>query len=594
MTTATEQQSNTLRTMSDSSNPRQRGGGRAAIGVTLIAALICSAVLQQVAFSYRNAAVNRNRPEGAPAPSRVANLDSFSLALLLGGLRGPLVMFLWTNSESQKSDKDLESFDTQVELIRLLQPEFDTVHLFQIWNKAYNVSVQLASLSNKYAAILDAVEYAHRTDVSNPNDINIVSATAGLFTDKLGNSTEKDYYRRRVRTETLPLYRVTFPAARVDAFKKAVADAGMDESRVRLATDPATGNATAIMEKLGGDRVLATFKDSGGVTVTAVARQTLRPESRSGRRTEMDTMLDADGRILPPLLQPTRTIPPGQEGNDGSELQYLAQFQSDQATAEGATAFPYGLSPLALGYNYAKRAQILQRISHQKHLQLADQVIDNLPGLALKAWSDEEWDRGRRLEQRGLAPVPGADSAVREMRTAAAAPDAKVVDRFSIDEAIFSYLRAAQTAQAALPELARHIDLYPSRLQNYYSQTDNLKSNIHLTRADARYLQAIIAPTPEARKALLEQARSEYSEASRWFAIIILKYYVDEPDAVALKYSLTTVQEKSLPELRELLDKNLKYIDATYKSLNTSPHGGDIQEYLENLARIDKRLALMK
>ena len=36
---------------------------------------------------------------------------------------------------------------------------------------------------------------------------------------------------------------------------------------------------------------------------------------------------------------------------DGSELQYLGQFN----TAE-AGGFPYGVSPLALGYNYYKRA----------------------------------------------------------------------------------------------------------------------------------------------------------------------------------------------------------------------------------------------
>src|SRR3954453_13041999 len=167
--------------MPDSSNPRRRGGGRAAIGVVLIAALLCSAVLQQVAFSYRNAAVNRNRPKGAPPPSRVSNLDSFSLALLLGGLRGPLVMFLWTNSENQKTERDLESFDTQVELIRLLQPEFDSVHLFQMWNKAYNVSVQYASLANKYASVLDALQYGHRIDRSNPNNINILNAIGGLY-----------------------------------------------------------------------------------------------------------------------------------------------------------------------------------------------------------------------------------------------------------------------------------------------------------------------------------------------------------------------------------------------------------------------------
>jgi hypothetical protein len=560
--------------------PRRRG--RVAIGITLVLALALSAVLQQAAFSYRTAAINRNRPEGAPAPSRVANLDSFSLALLLGGLRGPLVMFLWTSSESQKSDKDLDSFDTQVELIRLLQPEFDTVHLFQIWNKAYNVSVQLASLSNKYATILDAVEYAHRADQGNPNDINILAATGGLFTDKLGNSAEKDYYRRRVRTETLPLYRVTFPTARVDAFKKAIADAGLEEARIRLTTN--AGDTTAIMEKMGGDRVLATFKGTD-VNVAAVPRQTLRPESRSGRRTEMDTLLNANGMILAEYLKPTHDVPAGTEGNNGAELQYLAPFQP----------FPYGLSPLALGYNYHKQAQILQRVSKQKHLQLAEQVIDNQPALALRMWAEEEWDRGRRLEQRGFAAVAGTtDATPRELRTAAVAPDAKIIDRASIDEAIFSYLRAAKVAREGLPEVAQHIDRYPSKLQNYYMHSDTLASIEHLMLADGRYLQAMTAATPEQRKALLEQAKAEYVEAWRWYALMILKYYVDEPDATALKFSIPTVTEKSVPELRDLLARTMQHIAKTYKSIANSPHASDILEYDENIRRIDQRLALIK
>src|SRR5688500_15919202 len=170
--------------------------GRTAILVTMIVALIAAAVFQRWAFALRQKAVHANRPAGSAAPSRVANLDSFSLALLLGGLRGPLVMFLWTQSETQKSEKDLESFDTQVELIRLLQPEFASVHLFQMWNKGYNISVQMASLANKYASILDAIEYGRRTDEMNPNDINIINAVGGLYAEKLGNSAEKDYYRR--------------------------------------------------------------------------------------------------------------------------------------------------------------------------------------------------------------------------------------------------------------------------------------------------------------------------------------------------------------------------------------------------------------
>src|SRR5918993_2140828 len=186
--------------------------GRSAILLTILLALVASGVFQQWAYSFRDRAVNANRPRGAAAPSRLANLDSFSLALLLGGLRGPLVMFLWTSSETQKSEKDLESFDTQVEMIRLLQPEFASVHLFQMWNKAYNVSVQMASLANKYASILDAIQYGELTDRSNPDDLNIIMTIGTLYSDKLGNSAEKDYYRKRVRTETLPVYRLTMPA----------------------------------------------------------------------------------------------------------------------------------------------------------------------------------------------------------------------------------------------------------------------------------------------------------------------------------------------------------------------------------------------
>ena len=77
-------------------------------------------------------------------------------------------MILWSSSETQKSEKNLEDFDTKVEWIRLLQPEFDTVHIFQIWNKAYNISVQMAAVQNKYTTILDALEYAQRVEDQRP------------------------------------------------------------------------------------------------------------------------------------------------------------------------------------------------------------------------------------------------------------------------------------------------------------------------------------------------------------------------------------------------------------------------------------------
>ncbi len=61
-----------------------------------------------------------------------------------------------------------------------------------------------------------------------------------------------------------------------------------------------------------------------------------------------------------------------------------------------------------------------------------------------------------------------------------------------------------------------------------------------------------------------------------------------------MNYQLSTVQEKSLPELRDLLARTMKHVATTYKSMATSPHGSDIQEYDENLSRISQRLELIK
>src|SRR4029077_13715938 len=141
---------------------------------------------------------------GSSSGRSLSGMNSYALALLLGGLRGPLVMFLWSSSESKKSENNLEDFDSKVEWIRLLQPEFDTVHIFQIWNKAYNISVKMTNLANKYATILDALDYAHNVDAEKPNDINIVSAIGGIYFDKLGGSAQKVYYPKNGRAETRP------------------------------------------------------------------------------------------------------------------------------------------------------------------------------------------------------------------------------------------------------------------------------------------------------------------------------------------------------------------------------------------------------
>lgn len=173
--------------------------GRAFLVVALICAVLATGAVQSVAQQQRRQLLKGGAAQGG---SSLANMDSFALALLLGGLRGPLVMFLWMQSEASKSNRDLGGVETQIEWIRLLQPEFDTVHLFQIWNKAYNISAQIAGWAGKYLVILDAVDYINNIERQRPDNVNILSTKGGIFNDKLGGSQEKAYYDRRVREDT--------------------------------------------------------------------------------------------------------------------------------------------------------------------------------------------------------------------------------------------------------------------------------------------------------------------------------------------------------------------------------------------------------
>lgn len=182
---------------------QQRASTRRGIIAIMIISVIVAGVLRGLAMDYQ--AKSAGISGAAGARSTLGNMDSYALALLLGGLRGPLVMFLWTTSESEKGNHDLKDVDTKIEWIRLLQPEFDSVHIFQIWNKAYNISVMMASPANKYVTIMDAIKYAQKVDQEKPGDLNILNQEGAVYRGKLAatNLPEAPFYIRQFREETL-------------------------------------------------------------------------------------------------------------------------------------------------------------------------------------------------------------------------------------------------------------------------------------------------------------------------------------------------------------------------------------------------------
>ena len=506
------------------SAPRQPGRrpstGRVGIVVVLIVALLASALVRDWARSERARGAIEYADTGGQS---LANMNSFALALLLGGLRGPLVMVLWTQSEQLKNEKNLEDFDTYVEWIRLLQPEFDTVHIFQVWNKAYNVSVQMASWANKYTTILDAIEYANRVLAQRPDDISMIYQKASIFFDKLGSASEKDYYKERVRRESLP-----------------------HESK-----------------------------------------QKLRPNEPGWRRLDFDPVLDASGHILPKLLEPTKTrpanIPPGSEWNDGSELQYLKPYNDN--------GFPYGLSAFGFAYNYHKIAQVMQTVDQVRHANLSDLVVDSRPALALKGWSEDEWEHGRRLELKASNIAVPTERRDMEMPTANIAPDVPITDEAAIRDAIFSYDLGARLSRDAIPEYERHLRSYTMNLTTYQSHMEGLRAQEPLMEGDRDYLKAILAKNdPGARSALLKSAAQHYKDSVSLNLAVILHYYL--PDQLAphvLPAGITRADiAKLTPEQR--LEAYQRLLDAL-KSYQFDPDAEDRSDYQRYVDRAQTRIA---
>lgn len=498
---------------------------RLLISIILIVSLLLTAGTRYWAVERRDLAMRipgQIADAGETQRSSLANMNSYALALLLGGLRGPLVMILWQQSEAQKSARNLEGVDTMIEWIRLLQPEFDTVHLFQIWNKAYNISVQMASLANKYAVILDAIDYARSLEREKPNDINIIYAIGQTYFDKLGNSAEKDYYRRRVREETMYRPPSVSPSVRQVGY-------------------------------------------------------------RSNR---LESMLDQQGDLLPELVKPMHPRPvdwpSDQPWNDGAPMQYLVSYQP----------FPEGLSPFAISYDYFKRAQTLLRVGGQHHIQISDMVVDSRPALALKNWSEEEWERGRRFELAAFdRPVPD-ERLDMELPTADLSAGSTLARSQDIDDAIFSYTTAYRIAMDAIPEYESHLKSYTINLSTYQSHIAHLRGVILLNRADELYLRGVIEMDVVKKHELLSQAAVQYAQSIRQFERVILRYFTADQILAAIsshqvtKLDIEGLGDQQLDHLMLLRDQ---FVKQTLKGQD--PNGEDAQEYMTYITRAAHRLA---
>lgn len=507
----------------------------------MICSLAVASLARNWAWQVRQIASGRpiltsdpNSP-AQPADARsLSTMDSYALALLLGGLRGPLVMFLWSSSESQKGQHNLEDFDTKVEWIRLLQPEFDTVHLFEIWNKAYNVSVQMANLPDKYSAILDALDYADEVDRQRPDDINIVYSIGSLFGDKLGASHEAFYYIPRVEEETRaiqPMTRVTLPEASYPSLLAAAHQVGLDQPAGPVFKNELTQRVTVKLPTAIADRLRAEF--SSPDIVFRVLPQNRGVGSLALKRDRLDPMLDQAGNVLPALQAPTHPrpadLPPDAPWYDGSKLQFLKPYEP----------FPYGISPQAIAYDYYKRCQLLQSLAHEMHLQTSDFVIDSRPAIGLKLWGAQEGLEGRRAELRFFGLSDEGEKEDIEQRAPGAHPhvagdvavDGDHPDAAAGTAALYHLEMAARLFRDAREEYVNHLRRYPSSRFVFASHIADTIAFENLYAGDHDFLEYVLDPSDAAARL---SAIDHYHQARQEIALIILRYFTERVIATAV------------------------------------------------------------
>ena len=481
-----------------------------AVVAFLIVALLAGGVVRTIAM-------HRRGETGSSAG--VAQLDSYALGLLLGGLRGPLVMSLWAGVEGDRMNRRYEDLNTKIELIRLLQPQFDAVHEFQIWNKAYNLSAAQATLAGRYASILDALAYAGELDRGERQDsLAIKSALSRTFAQKLGQSVERLYYDRRLRDDTsAPDTRVTytFPADRRAAFEEAARRAGVSPSRLtfRGNVGEAGGRRTSVTVR-GREAADISAEFSGDDVTTAERADT--PTGGTGATTDRaryPTLLDESGDLLPPGELP---MPGG--------LAHLRAYEP----------FPQGVGAYALAYDYARQALRLSEAG-QAHPSLTDRVLSRDVPLALWNWSEAMWRRGRVAEAEHYRRRLPGETVDLEGVTAAAPPPEALTPLLS--EAIWSYERSARLARDARAGFLAHIDEYPADARRYEARLLFLTALEAFTTADATYLRLGLEADEGRRRALAERAALGYGTAQVLFGRSLARFYSTDDVLEALGYT---------------------------------------------------------
>ena len=152
-------------------------------------------------FGFETAAGDAVRVVPGSPTMELGDMPSEAVMTILGGFRGPYVVWLWIKAEEEKDQKIHFNLIQRYTQIAILQSDYAQVWTYHAWNLAFNESVQWQSPERKYQWIRRAIEFLEEGQRRNPHSADIMGAIGWTYDLKLGRSQEAEYYRKRVLEE---------------------------------------------------------------------------------------------------------------------------------------------------------------------------------------------------------------------------------------------------------------------------------------------------------------------------------------------------------------------------------------------------------
>jgi hypothetical protein len=124
-----------------------------------------------------------------------ADISGTAASLALTGSRGFVVTALWLSAIDKQKRNDFHEFEQRVAMVTKLQPNFITPWIFQSWNIAYNVSVEMQGSGDMYYYIVKGIQLLAEGERRNKRSPDMRYWIAFTYQNKFGVSDQVETLR---------------------------------------------------------------------------------------------------------------------------------------------------------------------------------------------------------------------------------------------------------------------------------------------------------------------------------------------------------------------------------------------------------------